>query len=294
MFALRQDLSVLRIALIVVVIGLPAFFGASAALAQQGDAEDAEEYTGEFQLVFAPVHGQAFQQLEAQIREAEIFEQTIEELNQTLALPTDLEITFSECDGVANAFYDPEQTRVVMCYELIAMFAKQFADDYEDPEEAEVAVLDATLFVFHHELGHAVVHLLDLPVTGKEEDAVDDLATVILIRDWEGGDESALNAAQAFYKMGEKEEEAAAEADESQIESLPYYDEHSLGKQRYYQIACIVYGSDPEAHADLVGEHLPPERAQRCPAEFEQKDSSWDRLLADYYKDSGDQGEEQE
>lgn len=258
-------------------------FAAALLLLSAAAAVPAEELAGNFTLAFEPAKTPALGAYEKQLEETHLFEATVAGLNETISLPSNLAIVFAEC-GVINAFYDPQSQRVTLCYELIQLFDLQFRETYgDDPAAAAQAVIDATVFVLHHELGHALVHLLKLPITGKEEDAVDDLATLVLLHDWEAGDESALNAAEAFYGIGEMEEAAGEEAGEDAIERLPYYDEHSLGKQRYYQIACIVYGFDPEAHKDLVGDYLPADRAQRCPAEYQQKATSWGTLLADYY-----------
>lgn len=265
-------------------------------LAQASDTAAEPDYGGGFSLIYEPAKTDALKGIETLLREAQLFDVTVDELNETLGLPTEVEIVFLEC-GTVNAFYSSEETRILMCYELVQFFVEQFSAIYDNEDEVENAVTDATIFVFHHELGHALVHLLEIPITGKEEDAVDDLATLVLLHEWEGGADSALNAAESFYMMGEAQE---ASPDESAVEKLPYYDEHSLGKQRYYQIACIVYGSDPEAHAELVGEGLPEERAVRCPSEYQQKATSWERLLADSFaagdpedvSDEGDGGAE--
>ena len=252
---------------------------------QVGEEEDGEEeYSGNFSLVFERARKARLKPIEKEFRESELFDATVEELNDTLALPDDLEIVFTEC-GTENAFYDPQTTRIFMCYELIDFFKKQFGAAYDDKDTAESAVVDSVVFIFHHELGHALVDLLDLPITGKEEDAVDDLATLVLLHDWEGGDASALSAAEAFYMIGEGEEEEGG----GDIEKLPYYGQHSLGKQRYYQIACTVYGSDPKAHADMIGETLPKERARQCQAEYQQKAKSWNVLLNDFYAAADDE-----
>lgn len=262
------------------------------AFAAEPVADGAEEYAGNFSLTYEPAKTAALGKYEKQLRASKLFDDTVAELNDTLALPADLGIVFGEC-GVINAFYDPQSKRVIVCYEMIDFLQRHFAQVYSDAAEAEQAAVDATVFIFHHELGHALVDLLELPITGKEEDAVDDLATLVLLHDWEDGDISALNAAEAFYRIGELEEAAGEKNGESAIEALPFYDEHSLGKQRYYQIACIVYGSDPEAHKDLVGEDLPEERARRCSAEYQQKANSWGTLLADFYAaaDADDESE---
>ena len=49
-----------------------------------------------------------------------------------------------------------------------------------------------------HELGHALIHVLDLPTTGREEDAVDQLSTYILAYGSEGGESPTLDPALAF------------------------------------------------------------------------------------------------
>lgn len=66
---------------------------------------------------------------------------------------------------------------------------------------------------------------------------------------------------------------------------LAYWDEHSLDAQRLFDVACLVYGSDPEGWSHLVRpDLLPAQRARVCPAEFRQKSLAWDRLLEPHYR----------
>jgi hypothetical protein len=51
----------------------------------------------------------------------------------------------------------------------------------EQTEEAQLFILGNTVFTLHHELGHALIDQLDLPVLGREEDAVDHLATIMML-----------------------------------------------------------------------------------------------------------------
>ncbi|MET0284227.1 MAG: DUF4344 domain-containing metallopeptidase, partial [Polyangiales bacterium] len=61
--------------------------------------------------------------------------------------------------------------------------------------------------------------------------------------------------------------------------------EHSLNQQRFYQILCLVYGSNPRAYQALVSDGvLPASRAQRCPAEYAQKSAAWEQLLEPWAK----------
>ncbi len=66
---------------------------------------------------------------------------------------------------------------------------------------------------------------------------------------------------------------------------LAFRDEHSLDQQRFYDMLCLTYGSNPSKNKNLLGKNgLPPNRAQRCPAEFKRVDHSWQKLLAPYLK----------
>lgn len=216
-----------------------------------------------------------YEELEELLKEAHIFEETAAELNALFSLPRDIAIVLAPC-GEVNAFYDSENGAILMCHELMASEAEAYATVYDTEEEVDEAVVNSTLFTFFHELGHALIDQLDIPVTGKEEDAVDQLATSILVELGEEGEKAALDGAVSFGISGEEE---------STMEELPYWDEHSLSSQRFYNIACWVYGTDPEKYDYLVTEgHLPEERAGRCEGEFAQMARSWGKLLDPYMK----------
>lgn len=130
------------------------------------------------------------------------------------------------------------------------------------------------LFVFYHELGHGLIHKLDLPVLGREEDAADQLATLMLMDT--GSDsvsgEPVLTAALGWLDSWQKRDGEADDAD--------YFDEHSLDYQRYANIVCLVYGSDPENYGNLIDEwDLPPDRAERCPGDYSSAILSWDSVM---------------
>lgn len=199
-------------------------------------------------------------------------ETVVEDLDQTLVLPRDVAVVLGEC-GEVNAFYDSEERQIILCYEMLAHFLGVFASEAETEaefEEAGVKAASALVFIFYHELGHALVDLLDLPIVGREEDAVDQLATVMLLETWEGEEsEMALLAtAEAFG------------VDSGDVE-LATWDEHSLDEQRYYNVLCWTYGSDPDYFSPLTedGWGLPVERAERCSEEYELMSRAWDRLL---------------
>jgi hypothetical protein len=157
-----------------------------------------------------------------------------------------------------------------MCYELV----HDLVGDYEDYGLSDTAhaaaVWQTTFFIFYHELGHALIDILDLPATGREEDAVDQLATVILLEAGDEGRDAALLGASWFQRKSQRSGG-----------DIPFWDEHSLNSQRYFNIICWVYGSDTSTHEALLGPDwmLPPERAERCPAEYDRMKRAWESML---------------
>lgn len=202
----------------------------------------------------------------ALVRQAGVLEKILPQLNQSLRLPRDIAVVYAACDEI-NAFYDPEAVTITMCDEYVDYYGELFAGYPAD--ERQPAILGAVVSTFLHEAGHALIHQLGLPTVGREEDVADQLSTVILVASGDEGNALALDGAYAFIDESEGE-----------VDDTPYWDEHALNEQRFYNTVCLIYGSDPEGWDDLVGEDdLPEERAEQCPDEYKQISTSWNRLL---------------
>jgi len=205
--------------------------------------------------------------------EEKSLEEMAAELNRAFSLPHDIFLSFDEC-GEPNAFYDPEKKQITVCDEMVAGFYEAFRPDNKTEEELDDAVGNATTFVFFHELGHALIDAYDLPVTGREEDAVDQLSVLVLADGTDEGDRAVLDAALSFAG------ESGAELDET-----AFADEHSLDRQRFYNIVCLLYGQNEKKFASLVEDGVLPEaRAGRCGDELARAERAWDALLAPYVK----------
>ena len=202
----------------------------------------------------------------------ELLQVTSDSLNAIIALPYDVYLNFDEC-GEPNAFYSPDTKEITMCYEFVNDFAEAFSTITEDEEQISDMVADATIFFFFHELGHCLIDVWDLPATGREEDAVDQLAMIVLLDGTPEGERMVLNGA-TFFALNSEEGEAG---------NLAFWDVHSFNQQRFYDILCLVYGSNPGQNKNLLGENLlPPERAQGCSAEYYRVNRAWERLLTPY------------
>lgn len=140
-------------------------------------------------------------------------------------------------------------------------------------EEVQLFVLGNTVFTLYHELGHAFVDLLDLPVLGHEEDAVDNLATILMLpqRPDPLMDRLVMAAADGWYMSG-----LLQEGDEP-----AWWDEHALDMQRYRTLICMIYGSDPAGFTGLADAvDLPAGKREECPGTYERALASWTKVLS--------------
>ena len=141
-------------------------------------------------------------------------------------------------------------------------------------EGAAAFVESNVLATFYHELGHAYIDVLELPVLGREEDAADTLSAILIHNIWDedNATEILYHTASAFLLY---DIEAAKVDGET-----PYWDEHSLDMQRYYNLVCLFYGANPDVREDVATElELPETRAEGCVDEFELADASWGGML---------------
>jgi DNA-binding Xre family transcriptional regulator len=129
------------------------------------------------------------------------------------------------------------------------------------------------LFVGFHELGHALIHELGLPVLGREEDAADSFAAIAMINI--GTDFSTrvlVQAARGWFLTDRR--------DRKDGEKLEFYDEHGLDQQRAYQIVCFMVGWNEDKFKELADwVHMPPERQDSCAGDYSNAEYSWNTVL---------------
>ncbi len=137
-------------------------------------------------------------------------------------------------------------------------------------------VVGNLMFVMFHEAGHMMIDEFDLPVLGKEEDSVDMLSSVILLKDEDEYTNQALESTAAAWVLAAKDGETAG-AD------LAFWDVHGLDRQRAYNVACLAYGKNPErfsAFADAL--ELPDQRRYGCGQEYQDIEKGWSKVLAEH------------
>lgn len=135
---------------------------------------------GQIRVEYQPAKDEFYQSVANVLKGDQAFEEFAESLSQLFILPRDITLSFQECSQ-ASAYYLATTSQIVMCYELLEQFRKDFVSvGGEVAEDAINTAIYAATFVFLHELGHALIHDWDLPVLGRSEDAADQFATVFL------------------------------------------------------------------------------------------------------------------
>lgn len=123
-------------------------------------------------------------------------------------------------------------------------------------------------FTLLHEMGHLLIAELDLPVLGREEDAADQLGFLSLFlsadRQRDAGFYARLLDIADYWRL-------EWQRPKPDYEEVHAWASHGLDAQRFYNLACLIYGSDPdrlEWVPKVTG--LPMERALYCDQEYQQ------------------------
>jgi len=162
----------------------------------------------------------------------------------------------------------------LMC--LLALAGPALAQKDKGPmrDAMDFAMHDAS-FTLYHEIGHMLVDAFELPVLGKEEDAVDALAAIWLLTDDSDDDSwnALIDAAAGWYYN-------AVKSTGSGIEDFSYSSDHSLDIQRAYAMVCMMVGAVPDVFGDTADTYdIDQDRQDACAHTYLQAASSWQKLL---------------
>lgn len=166
---------------------------------------------------------------------------------------------------------------------LVALISPLKAKDavnssfYSQEQYERLFILANTEFTLLHEIAHVLIWELKPPVFGREEDAADTIAVMAqMMLPVKKGESNEIEKLQAVAEGWKLEWQLVQE---EEIDNA-YWDLHSLEIQRYYNIACLVYGADPKNRADIVtAAQLPTDRAEWCHEEYVLAKRAMDWLL---------------
>lgn len=230
---------------------------------------------GDFLVEHETVSTPRYVEIDKQVKDEKLLEKAASQLNAALSLPENITLRTKDCKE-ANAYYDPNDSSITMCYELMEHFYASFRSSGVSEKDAYGQMFDAVRFVFLHEIAHALIDKYRLPIIGNEEDAADRCSAYINLEELgQDGVKAILAAADAF----------AIESKRTAGAKKNMADEHLLGEQRYYNALCMVYGSNASKWEKLVTDgYLPKARAVRCPSEYQKTVDAWSALLGPWRK----------
>lgn len=206
----------------------------------------------------------------------------VKELLSPLRWPQPLRLELKGCDGVSNAWY--ADAVVTVCYEYLDDMWRSANSSKRPPAiTREDAFIGPLLDTFLHEAGHALFHLLEIPLFGREEDAADQVAAYYVLQ-LPKETKRRLVLGSAYSYASELKVRSARDLSRRRLEvgrHITFADEHGTPAQRLYNLLCIAYGSDKELFADVVEKgYLPRDRADWCEDEYRQVDLAYRKLIA--------------
>ncbi|TWI34964.1 DUF4344 domain-containing metallopeptidase [Paracoccus sulfuroxidans] len=147
-------------------------------------------------------------------------------------------------------------------------FTPALADVARQNEFVEANIINA----FYHELGHALIDTMELPVLAREEEAADAFSVLLIDELWP--------PEQAEWLSRDSARGWALSAATYKGQGTELWQIYALDMQRYYNAVCLWYGADPKKRRAFADDHaLPRERAETCADEYYQSHKSWFGLL---------------
>jgi hypothetical protein len=192
-------------------------------------------------------------------------------LSETFELPEDLAVRGVNGFG-PGPFYNPKDKSITYPYlfsTLVFNTLGQLNPNWSQYRLGQ-GVGAVNSMVFEHEFAHALIDAYNLPVLGREEDAADDLAVLLLIPA-KGGDQFITDAASFWAALSERQ----------RVPQLSdYADVHSFDLQRAFSMLCLLAGSSKEHFQEVAAMRvLPDSRLATCRSEFQQKAQSYEDVL---------------
>jgi Putative metallopeptidase len=205
------------------------------------------------------------------LKEHQVLEK-LRDLLRPLRLPHRLLLQTRDCDGISNAWSNEES--VTVCYEYVNDIWRSAPEHTTPTGIAPIdTVIGPLLDVFLHEAGHSTFRILQIPLFGREEDAADQFSTYIMLR-FDKEEARRLILGSAYQYKGDLASPTLT------IKQQSFADEHGTPAQRFFNLLCTAYGSDPNLFADVVEKgFLPEDRAVICKREFTQLSHAFDTLI---------------
>jgi len=245
-----------------------------------GKVEDSRANTSTFNISIA--NSVEHPELRKLLLDKKIDDELFENLNKTFDLPSDIGILIEDC-GSISAYYDQDDSSVVLCYELLDLLIGVYQED-----DGVRIFID---YILHHELAHALIDILDLPIAGTEEDAADAIAIVLAIEINSATPADKINNAKTMILAGS----LYLPLFEDRVADINIWiSEHTLGLQRFSNLLCWSAGGEPKVINDeaindeaiqVIYQEI-IEANRDCIGEYTQKKDYFERFVSPHLKNN--------
>jgi hypothetical protein len=177
---------------------------------------------------------------------------------EPLRLPHPIKVRTAEC-GANTEPYTPGGP-VTICYEVLDQVAKLVKQHSRDAAYQQTLINAAFVQTALHNTSLAVFDVLGVPVWGREFDAADRLAALIMTQFGEDVMAATVESTTQIFQWSDKT-----------WTGRDFASTNSPDAQRFYNYLCIAYGASPYDYDYLVrGGTLPKDRAEQCDGEYQQ------------------------
>jgi hypothetical protein len=189
---------------------------------------------------------------------------------EPLRLPKPLKVRTAECGPTPQPY--SSGAPVTICYEVLDHVAKLVQQHSRDPAYQQMLIYCAFIEAVLHEVSLGIFDVLGVPIWGREYDAGDRLAALIMTQFGEDVMATTVESTTQIFQWSNKtwtgRDFASTESPEA---------------QRFYNYLCIAYAASPYDYDYLVrGGTLPKDRAERCDGEYQQIKKAFNLRIMPY------------
>lgn len=218
----------------------------------------------QFRVEMGPATESGSMRLRESVEQGGTMTRYAQNLNRWVNLPRPVTIRFVECP-TSDVRWVPEERAIDVCYRM----ATRVMGIMSQADSTQRYAGPALEFMLFHGIAHAIVDELNLPTANGEEQAVDELAALLLVHT---GPQFGTTLVRGITTLQRADPRWA---------EWEYATTHRLTADRFETIACIAYGANPRVFG-LYRELglVPAERAPRCAATYQRVANGLGQRLA--------------
>lgn len=220
----------------------------------------------QFSVEYPPVQGTDAVSIREWLMENDQLGRMARGLNEWIRMPRPVRIRMAECTS-SDIRWNAEQRAVELCDRMVVrLYAVT-----EGQDSARQAVSGTLRYLTLHGVAHAIMDELDLPAGADPEATIDELSALLLMAGGPRSSVSMLNGITTLQRVDEG------------WGQWNYATAHQLGPERFQNVACLVYGVNPDRFAAVRQAGLVPARTQsRCRTAGTRILDVWGRRLSRY------------